>query len=249
VSDCPLPATVAELLIDDGPRFHFVEIDRLCRLGGFLRYLLNRSWRRSRSGLQLCQLCGKNHSRSVRFGGKLFPNSPILLLLSRALLGRETRALMLLGFGASPLSRRLGCGKLLAQPRQLGVQRYRRSRGIWRRDKLASLKSYGLAKGAVKPDAQLPRDLQPGQRFAMRTRNVVRGAVACDPQLIEEIADLSRVNSLEVEPTQQVGLWLFGRSVETSFRGDELGQHLAKLPELNQARIRIIAKVALRQGA
>jgi hypothetical protein len=57
--------------------------------------------------LQLRELGRESGARSIRFGGELLPDSLILLLLSGALLGRETRALMLLGFSARPLSRRL----------------------------------------------------------------------------------------------------------------------------------------------
>lgn len=205
-----LPTAIPELLIDNGPGSHFIEIDRLCRFSRLLGHLLNRGWRRGRGGLQLCQFGGKSRARGVRFGSELFPNSPVFLLLSRALLRRKTRALMLLGFSPCPFSCGLRCGKLFAQPRQLGVQRCRRRHGVRRWDEWAGFKSSRLPKGAMKPDAQLPRDFQPGQRFVMRSRKVVCGAVACDPQLVEEIAYFPRSDPIEIKPTEQVGLRLIG---------------------------------------
>ena len=77
----------------------------------------------------------------------------------------------------------------------------------------------------------------------------MRGAITRDPELVEEVPDLARDDPFKIEAAKQVGLRLVGRSIETGLCGDELRQNLPELSKLDQARVRIVAEVALRQCA
>jgi hypothetical protein len=103
-----------------------------------------------------------NETRAKRHSFITLSKGPVLPVPSCALFSRKARAQMLLGFSSRPFGRCLGGRKLLLQPRQLGMQRFRRGRWIRGWHELARLESYRLTKGAVKPNAQLPRDLQAG---------------------------------------------------------------------------------------
>jgi hypothetical protein len=91
------------------------------------------------------------------------------------------------------------------------------------------------------------RHLQGGQRFGLTARKIMRSAVSSHAKLMEEITNLARRNAFEIQTSQQIGLRLVDRSIETSLGRDQLRQHLTELAELNEAGAGIVPEVALRQ--
>jgi len=73
--------------------------------------------------------------------------------------------------------------------------------------------------------------------------------VAGDPELMEQFSNLARHHLFEFEAPEQVGLLFVGRRQEARFRRRELGEEFSELAKLDQARIRIVLKVTLREPA
>jgi hypothetical protein len=101
----------------------------------------------------------------------------------------------------------------------------------------------------VKPDRQLPGDLERGQGIPVVTVAMVRHAVAENPDLTKQVEDLGRNRRLEFETTQQVRLQFVRGREKTAPRGHLAGQLLAELAELDQAGRGIIGEIAFCQSA
>ena len=78
---------------------------------------------------------------------------------------------------------------------------------------------------------------------------LVRGAVADDPHLVEEIGNLGGNHALEFEAAKEIGLRFFWTRKKTRLCSGDLGEEFPKLPDLNQACARIIPEVALGKRA
>jgi hypothetical protein len=101
----------------------------------------------------------------------------------------------------------------------------------------------------VKPDRQLPGDLERRQGIPVIAVSIVGRAVADNPNLVKQVEDLGRNRTLKLEPTQQVGLQRVRGREKTAPRGHLAGQLLAELAELDQTRRGIIGEIAFRQSA
>jgi hypothetical protein len=64
---------------------------------------------------------------------------------------------------------------------------------------------------------------------------------------MEEIGDFRGKQSLEAQAPEQVGLGFFAWLKQSSLRGDQLRKKFAELPKLDEARVRVIVKIAFRK--
>ena len=102
-----------------------------------------------------------------------------------------------------------------------------------------------VAEGAVKPDGELPRDLEPGQRRRVAAAMLVDRLVADALEIVEQVDDIARVGRVPAETSEQVGLGLLHAHEHAGPGGKLLGQQLAELPQLHQAGHGIVGEVAL----
>jgi hypothetical protein len=66
---------------------------------------------------------------------------------------------------------------------------------------------------------------------------------------MEQVHRLRRDGTLSLQPPEKIGLRLLGRAIEADASRDFLGEKFAKLPQFNQAGIRIIPEIPLRKSA
>jgi hypothetical protein len=116
---------------------------------------------------------------------------------------------------------------------------------LWRH-KRAGLVA-GVFEGAVKPQAELPAELERGQRSRVVALQRMVGGVANHADLVEDLLDLFGQNALAMQAANQLVLAFFGQGVEAGARRQRLGQPLGKLAQLEQAGVGVFGKVALRQ--
>src|SRR5262249_8348930 len=98
-------------------------------------------------------------------------------------------------------------------------------------------------KGAMKPDAELPCDLEDGERSTMVAGDGVTRGVTRASDFTEELYDLSREDPLILQSTKEVILRLVARGVETYLGGHELCEQLRELPQLQDRGVRIVGEV------
>lgn len=105
----------------------------------------------------------------------------------------------------------------------------------------------GVLEGTVEPDRKLPGDFEGGERpFVVALQAMGRG-VAAAPDLVEELGDLARNQSVVTQPPQQVELGLGGGFVQADLGRDHLTQELRELAELDQRGVGILREVPLCQ--
>ncbi len=108
------------------------------------------------------------------------------------------------------------------------MPRLRRDDRIGRRDKRTWRKS-GIDKSTVKPDTQLPSNLKRAEGFCIVAGIGVCRAIACDAELVKQISNLLRQDTIELQAAQQVRLPLLCRGKSAGFGGSELSQNLTEL--------------------
>jgi len=240
-----LPPPCAQPPVDEGPGRLLVEVDRLGRLGCGAGDELERGRLRDRRRLDTGKLLLQREQMALRLGRERLPNRPFLRLGLGALLRAATCLLGLRRGTRGTVDRRKRQHLLRAQPLQLVPQRGGRIRRRPRRFERAR-PEITFPKGAMEPDGELPRDLEPGQCRRVVAAVLVDRLVASAPEAMEQVDDVARVGRVALEAAEQVGLG-FLHAYEHAGAGRKLlSEQLAELAQLHQAGDRIFGEVALR---
>jgi len=231
-----LPARLPELIVDQQPRVRLVEIEVAggLRGGGDELNLLRRRRRRGRSLFRLERQRFIDRALLLCDAGLFIRGQPCVPSLLRL-------TLVPLGGGIDFGEARL---QLLYEPLQLGCIVPRRSR----RDE--SDRQVRIAPTRrVLPDAKPMTELDRLKRIAALTLRVVRRLVPRSSELVENVEDLARGRSVDLERPEDIheGGLPFDR--KTGMLRNQGRQTLADLTCLYEGRVRIVDKVSLREAA
>jgi hypothetical protein len=106
-----------------------------------------------------------------------------------------------------------------------------------------------FGEGAVEPDAELPDDLECGECSSMVARERVVGGVPRSSDLAEELVDFHGEDAVVAEPQEEFVLTILRAVEDADIGGDELGEELGELAELEKAGVRILGEIPFRQHA
>ena len=101
----------------------------------------------------------------------------------------------------------------------------------------------------MKPQAELPAELERRQRAGVVALQAMVGRVAADADLIEHLPDFFGQHAFTLQAADQLVLAFFGAGVKAGAGRQRLGQELGELAQLEQAGVGVFGKVALGQGA
>ena len=239
-----LPSPCAQPCVDEGARRLLVEVDCLGGFGCGAGEELERSRLRDRRCLDPSEFFLQREQPAFGLGRERFPDRPFLRLRLGALLRGAPGLLRLRSGTGRSVRHRHGCELLDAQPLQLVPQRGGRVERRLRRRERAGPEA-AVAEGAVEPDGELPRDLEPGQRRRVVAAVQVDRLIADALEIVEQVDDVARIGHVPAETPEQVGLRLVHAHEHASPGGELLCQQLAELPKLHQAGHEVVSEVAL----
>jgi hypothetical protein len=200
-----VPSGVTKLLIDQGARRCFVEVDLARGDFGSLNELEDFG-RRRMFGSRLERRQSGRNLRLLVFDvlRELFPNRPLFGFPSQPLLNGLSCASMLLGFALGSGGSVFAFGKSASQGRNLFPERHRGIDWLRGRDERAERNVGLLAVGPVKPDSELAGELECRQRVGLGSGNVVGRAVSPFSIGVEYVGRLFGDDPFEGQATERL---------------------------------------------